>query len=173
MNWIKSFFELFRIFKVVEEFELAVLLRFGKFRKVLKPGLHFCLPVIHSLYTMTCVRQLKQAQTFCSTKDGQSVSIAVNVRMSLDRDKARQLLLETSEVTDDVLDCTREAMCNAVSSWLLSEVFNKREEIADSILEELEDDQHGPAAWGVVVHHVGVVHLTRCRVYTQLNEWEQ
>lgn len=41
---IKEFFHLFKFWIVVNEFEEAVVLRFGKFKRVLKPGIHLIAP---------------------------------------------------------------------------------------------------------------------------------
>lgn len=69
---------------VIEEWNEAVLLRFGKFVKVLKPGIHFKIPFFDSVWeTETITQSIDMNPQSITTADGKNIVVKAIIRFSV------------------------------------------------------------------------------------------
>ena len=69
---------------VIEEWNEAVLLRFGKFVKVLKPGIHFKVPFFDSVWeTETITQSIDMNPQSITTADGKNIVVKAIIRFSV------------------------------------------------------------------------------------------
>ena len=69
---------------VIEEWNQAVLLRFGKFVKVLKPGIHFKIPFFDSVWeTETITQSIDMNPQSITTADGKNIVVKAIIRFSV------------------------------------------------------------------------------------------
>ena len=69
---------------VIEEWNEAVLLRFGKFVKVLKPGFHFKIPFFDSVWeTETITQSIDMNPQSITTADGKNIVVKAIIRFSV------------------------------------------------------------------------------------------
>lgn len=69
---------------VIEEWNEAVLLRFGKFVKVLKPGIHFKIPFFDSVWETEIITQsIDMNPQSITTADGKNIVVKAIIRFSV------------------------------------------------------------------------------------------
>lgn len=91
-------------FAIIYHYQRGVLLRFGHFKKVLEPGLHWCLPLHLDLvlYENVKPRTTHISGLSTTTKDGKSVGFDAIVTWGIvDIEKA---LLEVNDIQDAITD---------------------------------------------------------------------
>lgn len=103
---ILQFIDLFRFWVVIDEFEEAVVLRFGRYHRTLGPGLHFKIPfeVEVALADNVVVRTSGTSQLTLTLNDGVSVTVAVMTRWRIK--DVRKVLLEVEGIDDVMRDLT-------------------------------------------------------------------
>ena len=92
-----EFIGLFQFFTVVDQFERGVILRFGKFNRVINPGLHFMLPLnIDKAITHEVVMTARETdEQSLTTNDGKKIVVSTLVVYTLE--DIRKILLEVEE----------------------------------------------------------------------------
>ncbi len=115
-------------FVIIAHYERGVLLRFGHFRRVVEPGLHWCLPLHFDqvIYENVKPRTTHISGLSTTTKDGKSVGFDAIITWSIvDIEKA---LLEVNDIQDAITDAcageigtrmteeTWEAICSG-AAW--------------------------------------------------------
>ena len=85
ISWLQSIWKIIWFFEVIREYEEGVLLRFGKFKKILKPGVHFKLSFIEEILTHYAKDDtiLLPAQSL-TTKDNKTVTVTGVVLYKID-----------------------------------------------------------------------------------------
>jgi regulator of protease activity HflC (stomatin/prohibitin superfamily) len=69
---------------IIEEWNEAVVLRFGKFLKVAKPGVHFKIPFFDSVWETEIITQsLDMNQQSIKTADGKNIVVKAIIRFSI------------------------------------------------------------------------------------------
>jgi len=69
---------------IIEEWNEGVLLRFGKFVKVLKPGIHFKIPFFDSVWeTETITQSIDMNPQSITTADGKNIVVKAIIRFSV------------------------------------------------------------------------------------------
>jgi len=96
--------ELFRFWIVLDSFEQGVLLRLGKFVRVVEPGLHFMWPfrIDHVLYESVVPTTHSMGNESITTKDGKSVGFHAIITYKVH--DIRKAMLEIAETDHAVRD---------------------------------------------------------------------
>ncbi len=134
----------------INQYERGVLFSRGKFRKVLKPGWHFKLPIFQS-YKKVDIRTKADdvpAQE-AITKD--NVSVKINAVLYYKIFDASKAILEVENYYYATGQLAQTTMRNAVGSVTLDELLGEREKISGEIckvIDELTDP------WGIKVENV-------------------
>ena len=139
-----------------DEWERAIVLRFGKFRKVRGPGLFFLIPLADRIAQMVDIRI--RVSDFSTQKTLTSDSVTVNVDaicfwLVWDPQKA---ILEVENYFDAVVLSSKTALRNAISSHDLS-TFLERSDIIEKQIQEYVDRK--TTEWGITVLHIEIVDI--------------
>lgn len=99
-----QFLDLFKPFKVINEFERGVVLRLGKYQRTVEPGFHWILPfnIDKVLVDKVVPRTVNLGAQGLTTLDGKSITVSAVVTAQL-RD-VRRALLEVEHVDEALMD---------------------------------------------------------------------
>jgi regulator of protease activity HflC (stomatin/prohibitin superfamily) len=140
----------------VNEWERAVVLRFGKFKKVRGPGLFFLVPAADRIAQTVDIRirvtDFSAQETL--TKDSVTVTVdAICFWLVWDPQKA---VLEVEDYSGAVALSSKTALRNAVSSHDLS-TFLERGDIIEKSIQESVDKK--TTEWGITVQHIEITDI--------------
>jgi regulator of protease activity HflC (stomatin/prohibitin superfamily) len=139
-----------------DEWERAIVLRFGKFLKVRGPGLFFLLPVADRIAKTVDIRIRVSDFAAQKTLTGDSVTVdvdAVCFWLVWDPQKAA---LEVENYTDAVVYSSKTALRNSVSSHDLSTFLERSDIIEKQIQEEVDKKT---TEWGITVLHIEITDI--------------
>jgi len=105
-SFISIFWDYFRFWWVIEQYNKGVKLRWGKFNKVLEPGLHWKRPfadfVVETTVVPTTMRLPSQSLT---TLDGKSIVLQAVIKYEIS--DVRVFLMEVNDAVDAIGDMTQ------------------------------------------------------------------
>ena len=136
-----------------DEWQRAIVLRFGKFRKVRGPGLFFLFPLADRISQIVDLRIRVSDFSTQSTLTGDSVTVNVDAIcfwLVWDPQKA---ILEVEDYIQAVVLSSKTALRNAVSSHDLS-IFLERSDIIQKTIQENVDRK--TTEWGITVLHIEI-----------------
>ncbi|MDR2952897.1 MAG: slipin family protein [Treponema sp.] len=140
----------------VDEWERAIVLRFGKFHKVKGPGLFFFLPAADRVNNTIDIRIRVSDFSAQKTLTGDSVTVDVDALcfwLVWDPQKAA---LEVENYVDAVVLSSKTALRNAVSSHDLSTFLERGDIIEKQIQEEVDKKT---TEWGITVLHIEITDI--------------
>jgi len=139
-----------------DEWERAIVLRFGKFRKVKGPGLFFLLPLADRIAQTVDLRIRVSDFSTQKTLTGDSVTVNVDAIcfwLVWDPQKA---VLEVENYVDAVVLSSKTALRNSISSHDLS-TFLERSDIIEKQIQEDVDKK--TTEWGITVLHIEITDI--------------
>jgi len=139
-----------------DEWERAIVLRFGKFRKVKGPGLFFLIPLADRITQIVDLRI--RVSDFSTQRTLTSDSVTVNVDaicfwLVWDPQKA---VLEVQNYVDAVVLSSKTALRTSISSHDLSTFLERSDIIEKQIQEEVDKKT---TEWGITVLHIEIVDI--------------
>ncbi|MDR2740528.1 MAG: hypothetical protein LBB68_11965 [Treponema sp.] len=140
----------------VDEWERAIVLRFGRFRRVKGPGLFFLVPladrIVQTVDLRIRVTDFSAQETL--TRDSVTVTVdALCFWLVWDPEKA---VLEVENYEDAVILSSKTALRNAVSSHDLSTFLEHGEVIQKQIQEEVD---RKTTEWGITIQHIEITDI--------------
>jgi len=138
------------------EWERAIVLRFGKFHKVKGPGLFLLLPVADRVAQTVDIRIRVSDFSAQKTLSGDSVTVDVDAIcfwLVWDPQKA---VLEVENYFDAVIYSSKTALRNAVSNHDLSTFLERSDVIEKQIQEEVDKKT---TDWGITVLHIEITDI--------------
>lgn len=134
----------------INEFERGVLFSFGKFSKMLNPGWHIILPVIHSFSKIDIrTKAVDVPEQEAITKD--NISIRINAVLYYNVFDASKAVLAVQNYNYAVAQLAQTTMRNIVGSVSLDELLTEREKLSQEIC-NIVDEATDP--WGIKVENV-------------------
>ena len=134
----------------INEYERGVLFSRGKFKKVLKPGWHFRIPIFQNFKKVDIRTKADDVPAQeAITKD--NVSVKINAVLYYKIFDASKAILEVENYYYATGQLAQTTMRNAVGSVTLDELLGEREKISSEIckiIDELTDP------WGIKVENV-------------------
>jgi regulator of protease activity HflC (stomatin/prohibitin superfamily) len=136
--------------KQVSEYERGIKFRFGKFKKIMKPGWNIVLPIIES-YKKVDIRTkaVDVPEQDAITKD--NVSIRINAVIYYKVFDASKAILAVERYQYAVGQLAQTTMRNAVGAVSLDELLSERDKISTEICKVI-DEATDP--WGIKVENV-------------------
>ncbi|MCL2765419.1 MAG: slipin family protein [Treponema sp.] len=139
-----------------DEWQRAIVLRFGKFRKVKGPGLFFIIPFADRIAQVVDIRI--RVSDFSTQKTLTSDSVTVNVDaicfwLVWDPQKA---ILEVENYVDAVVLSSKTALRTSISSHDLSTFLERSDIIEKQIQEEVDKKT---TEWGITVLHIEIIDI--------------
>ena len=140
----------FASIRQINQYERGILFRFGKFAKILNPGWHVILPIIHS-YRKVDVRTkaVDVPEQEAITRD--NVSIKINAVLYYNIFDASKSILAVQNCNYAVSQLAQTTMRNIVGSVSLDELLTEREKLSSEIC-NIVDKETDP--WGIKVENV-------------------
>jgi len=139
-----------------DEWQRAIVLRFGKFCKVRGPGLFFLIPLADRVAQIVDIRVRVSDFSTQKTLTGDSVTVDVDAIcfwLVWDPQKA---VLEVENYIDAVVLSSKTALRNAISSHDLSTFLERSDIIEKQIQEEVDKKT---TEWGITVLHIEITDI--------------
>lgn len=158
-EFITSVARFFVFWVVINEYERAVLLRLGKFQRILEPGLHFVIPfaVDQAMVDNVVTRTSDLSSQSLTTKDNKTVTLTAVITSNI-RD-IKKALLEVEGVDHALVDSCSGAIGDYVKdlTW---------EELRSSLSAESLTKLCRKNAWryGIEIERVQLADLASSRV---------
>lgn len=139
--------------KVADQWEKAVVLRFGKFRGLRGPGLFFIIPIVDQIATFVDqrVRATDVTAESALTRDTVPVNVdAIIFWLVWDAEKS---ILEVQSFYDAIFLASQTALREAIGRHDLAEMITEREKLGQE-LQRILDEKTNP--WGITVQSVEI-----------------
>ena len=160
-----QFIDLFKFWEVVDEYEEAVVLRFGRWSRNLSPGVHWRIPfgiekILMDTVTYATINMGPQSLT---TKDNKSIVVAAVIGFTTN--DIKKLLLEV-ESANNVLE---DASYGCITRYVLEHTWDELTSV--EALEELTKQIRKKAfRYGIKVHDVSFSDQTISRSHRLFTE---
>ncbi len=140
------------MFTIVKEYERAVKFRFGKFVKLMEPGIRLVIPVMH-IYKKIDLRTITQdvPEQKCITKD--NVTITINAVVYYKVFDAKKAVLEIKDCYFAVTQLAQTTLRNSLGGFKLDELLSNLKVISKEI-KEIVDTETDP--WGIKVEKIEI-----------------
>ena len=140
------------MFTIVKEYQSGVKFRFGKFVRVLKPGIRLVIPIVHE-YKKVDLRTITQdvPQQRCITKD--NVTITINAVVYYKVFDAKKAVLEVKDAYFAVTQLAQTTLRNSLGGVNLDELLSNLKVISKEI-KDIVDTETDP--WGIKVEKVEI-----------------
>ena len=137
-------------YKSVPESHYGVVKEFGKFTKVLSPGLHYLNPVVESL-TLVDAREklIDLKKQSIMTRD--NVNVAIDAVVYYKTEDACRALFSVENLEQAVGEIAKTALRDVFGHTLLQEALETKDKIATHIREIIEKPTYN---WGVTITRV-------------------
>lgn len=128
MEWLKvileQFWEYIKFWATVNQYQEMVLLRFGKFVKVLKPGTYFKIPFIDYAMEAHVKRDTLSIEPICiTTIDGKTISIGMMEEHEVF--DTHLFLVETNDALTNMKDVCRGEMSDLLEDITWADIKKK------------------------------------------------
>ncbi len=149
---------------IIRDYEQAVLLRFGKFKGVLTPGLHFKLPFFDEVIDQhVVVTTLSLDAQSLYTRDKQNIVVKGVIKYKISDVKI--FLLEVFDAQDALADMSQSIIKNVIMAMTL-------DECTDSELDNILTKKVRVEArkWGVDIQQVTLTDLAPIKSFRLIND---
>lgn len=151
-------------FIIVRDYEEAVLLRFGRFHSVLKPGIHLKLPFFDEVIDQhVVVTTLSLDAQSLYTKDKQNIVVKGLIKYKIA--DVKTFLLEVYDAQDALSDMSQSIIKNVIMSMTLEECTDT--ELDNTLSKKVRVEAR---KWGVEVQQVTLTDLAPIRSFRLIND---
>lgn len=149
---------------VINQQDVAIRLRYGKYKEVLNAGIHFKLPVFDEVQVHKAVWTTSSmyAQSL-TTKDGMDVVIKAIIKHRIK--DVTLFALEAYDSDDAILDLTQGVIFNVVKEKIWDELH--REDISAIITRKTKLEAR---RWGIEIDSITLSDLARIKTIRLINE---
>jgi regulator of protease activity HflC (stomatin/prohibitin superfamily) len=149
---------------IIRHYEEAVLLRFGKFKTVLKPGIHFKIPLFDEVIDQhVVITTLSLNAQSLYTKDYQNIVVKAVIKYKIA--DVKTFLLEVYDAQDALSDMSQSIIKNVIMSMTIVECTDIE---LDNILTKKVRVE--AKKWGVEVQQVTLTDLAPIKSYRLIND---
>ena len=149
---------------IIRDYEEAVLLRFGKFKSVLKPGMHLKIPLFDEVieqHVVTTTLSLDAQSLY--TKDKQNIVVKGLIKYRIADVKI--FLLEVFDAQDALSDMSQSIIKNIIMSMTMDECTDS--ELDNTLTKKVRVEAR---KWGVEVQQVTLTDLAPIRSFRLIND---
>ena len=125
---------------IIPQQRMGVVDRLGKFNRILGPGLHFRIPILERIAGKESIR-IRQLDVPVETKtqDNVFVNLGVSVQFLAISDKIFDAFYKLTDVNSQITSYVYDVVRDEVPKKTLDKVFETKDELAQTIKEELSD----------------------------------
>lgn len=154
-------------FVIIKHYQQAVLLRFGKFKKVLYPGIFWKIPIFdESIEESVTITTISLSAQSLYTLDKQNIVVKAIIKYKVSDVKV--FLLEVWDAKDALSDMTQSIIKNIIMSKTLEQCTHS--EIDNELTKKVRVESK---KWGIEVDKVTLTDLAPIRSYRILNDTVQ
>ena len=139
--------------KIAQQWEKAVVLRFGKFVALRGPGLFFVLPIVETVSHLIDQRVRVTDVTAESALTRDTVPVDVDAIVFWTIWDAQKAVLEVADYFDAIALSSQTALREAIGRHQLGEMITDRERLGRELRNILDEKTN---AWGITVHSVEI-----------------
>jgi len=137
-------------YRQVREGQTGLVLKFGKYSRAVDPGLVKVNPLSEKLQTIEVALQIVEVpQQVCMTRD--NVNVHINSVIYYHVTNPYKAVFGISNIKTALMERTQTTLRHVLGARVLQEVIERREEVAMSIQEIIEETAEG---WGVKVESI-------------------
>ena len=149
---------------IIPDYEQAVLLRNGKFKKVLGPGFHVKLPIFDEVISQhVVITTLSLAAQSLYTKDRQNIVVKGVIKYKISDVKV--FLLEVFDAQDALADMTQSIIKNIIISLPLEQCVDPEIDVVLTKKVRVEARK-----WGVDIQQVTLTDIAPIRSFRIIND---
>lgn len=149
---------------IVRDYEEAVLLRFGKFKALLKPGIHFKIPLFDEVIEQhVVVTTLSLDAQSLYTRDRQNIVVKGLIKYKIA--DVKTFLLEVYDAQDALSDMSQSIIKNVIMSMTLEECTDC--ELDNTLTKKVRVEAR---KWGVEVQQVTLTDIAPIRSIRLIND---
>ena len=142
---------------LINQYERAIILRLGKYKKQVEPGIHTRMPLTDNVLVIDVrekVTEFKAERML--TKVNVPVTIDAILRYKIIEEKASDAYLNVDNFNDMIQQVSQTTLRNSIGSSLFQEILSRREEINEIIKSKIavESDNWGIMVTGVEIRQV-------------------
>lgn len=159
-NWIEQILPLF----IIPDYEMGVVLRFGKYKKIVGPGIYFKIPFFDQVLSQhVVVTTLSLPPQSLYTKDKQNIVVKGVVKYRIS--EVKTFLLEVYDAQDAISDMTQSIIKNIIMDKTLDECIDP--EIDNTLTKKARVEAK---KWGVEIQQVTLTDLAPIRSFRLIND---
>lgn len=153
---VKEFWERIAPYAIVNEYDEAIVLRLGKYKKTLKAGFHWKIPLVDSVNEeRISVTTLNVKPQTLTTLDEKTIVVSAVVKYSIS--DVKTFLINVENAADALNDITQGKIKGIVMSKTWDELKKLRDhELKDKLKNEASD-------WGIKISFVTITDLAQIR----------
>ena len=139
---------------LINQYERAIILRLGKYKKQVKPGIHTRIPLVDNVLVIDVrekVTEFKAERML--TKDNVPVTIDAILRYKIIEERASDAYLNVENFNDMIQQVSQTTLRNSIGSSLFQEILSRREEINETIKSKIAVESNN---WGIMVTGVEI-----------------
>lgn len=149
---------------IIRDYEEAVLLRFGIFKKVLKPGIHFKIPMFDEVIDQhVVITTLSLDAQSLYTRDKQNIVVKGVIKYKIS--DVKTFLLEVYDAQDALSDMSQSIIKNVIMSMTMEECTDM--ELDNTLTKKVRVEAR---KWGVEVQQVTLTDLAPIRSFRLIND---
>jgi regulator of protease activity HflC (stomatin/prohibitin superfamily) len=149
---------------IIRDYEEAVLLRFGKFKTVLKPGMHVKIPLFDEVIDQhVVITTLSLDAQSLYTLDKQNIVVKGVIKYKIS--DVKTFLLEVYDAQDALSDMSQSIIKNVIMSMTMDECTDQ--ELDNTLTKKVRVEAR---KWGVEVQQVTLTDLAPIRSFRFIND---
>ena len=149
---------------IIRDYEEAVLLRFGKFKAVYKPGIHFKIPLFDEVIDQhVVITTLSLDAQSLYTLDKQNIVVKAVIKYKIS--DVKTFLLEVYDAQDALSDMAQSIIKNVIMSMTMDECTDS--ELDNTLTKKVRVEAR---KWGVEVQQVTLTDLAPIRSFRFIND---
>lgn len=162
IDLIVTFISDFLPFKIVDQWEMGVHLRFGKFTKVVEPGLNWKVPFFDQILTTPVITQtVNLTPQTVTSEDEKSVVLSSIVRYHIH--DVRKFLLGVMHANDVLVDTTQGIIRDMVEGCKWVDLYDLSNVVTPEVNEQVQK-------WGITVEQVSFPDLGQIQTYRIISD---
>lgn len=148
-------------FRVIRQYEEAVLFTFGKFQKMLGPGLKWIIPIVQTIRTVD-TRQRTQNLKSQEVMSKDQVNLGVDGVVFFYVDDVKSAVLNVEDIEEQLSWKATSELKEVIGNKTMTEALKQRENIAQELKSKLNEaiedkgDNEKEKKWGLVIKAVQV-----------------
>ena len=139
---------------LVNQYERAVILRFGKYKGLVRPGIHTRIPLVDNVLSVDIREKVIEFNAErMLTRDNIPVTIDAILRYKIIEEQVNDTLLNVENFNEMIKQVSQTTLRNNIGASLFQEILSRREEINSIIKSTIATESNG---WGIMVTGVEI-----------------